>query len=602
MKGLFQLLKYVKPYKGYTALYLITTLLSSVFNIVSFAIIIPFLNILFDSNPDLSAKPELTLRNVKDYLYYQFGCIKAEYGAEQTLIYLCGALIIVFFLKNVQRYMSANFLTPVRSGIIYDIRKQVFEKTLKLPLSYFSEQKKGDLISRMSSDVLEVEWAIANSLTSIIREPITIISSLIVMFYISVKLSLFILIILPISGIIIGGIGSKLKRKSERGQKTVGEINTVVEETLSGFRIIKGFGLEKKVAQGFDNLNSRLRRLNNSMTRKRELSSPLTEFLASVVIAVVMFYGGNLVFNNEMEPATFIFYIVVFSQIIPPAKAISSSFYNIQKGAASLDRIEEILKEEEKIVNRNDAQNVDTINESIQFKNVSFQYNNEPVLKNINLEIPKGKTIALVGQSGAGKSTLVDLIPRFYEATSGEVLLDNTNIQNLKIEDLRNLMGIVPQHSILFNDTIAANIAISEDNIDMSRVIEAAKIANAYEFISQLPQGFDTNIGDSGSKLSGGQRQRIAIARAIYKNPPILILDEATSALDTESEKLLQDALVKVMKDKTSIVIAHRLSTIQHADLIVVMQDGEIVEKGTHNELLTAGGVYKKLCDLQSFR
>jgi subfamily B ATP-binding cassette protein MsbA len=375
-----------------------------------------------------------------------------------------------------------------------------------------------------------------------------------------------------------------------------------VEETLTGFRIIKGFGLEQKVSENFDKLNNSLRRLNNSMTRKRELSSPLTEFLASFVIAIVMFYGGNLVFNKELEPATFIFYIVVFSQIIPPAKAISTTFYNIQKGAASLDRIEEILNEDEKINNIANAEPIDSLNEYLEFKNVKFQYKDEPVLKNINLRIEKGKSVALVGQSGAGKSTLVDLLPRFYDVSEGVVNIDGKDIKSLKIEDLRNLMGIVPQHSILFNDSIAANIAISEDSIDMNRVIEAAKVANAYDFIMQFPDGFETNIGDSGSKLSGGQRQRIAIARAVYKNPPILILDEATSALDTESERLVQDALVKVMKGKTSIVIAHRLSTIQHSDEIIVMQDGEIVERGTHNNLIKENGVYQKLCELQSFR
>jgi len=491
----------------------------------------------------------------------------------------------------------------LRNGVVRDIRNKLNQKILSLQLSYFTEERKGDIISRMTSDVQEVETSVVRSLNNAIKAPITIIIYLIVLFTTSSFLTLFVLLLLPITGGVIGRIGKSLRRKSEKGQSQLGLILSYIEETLFGLRIIKAFNTENKIHQRFVDENNSYTRLMNRIWRRKDLAGPFSEFMATAVIVVIMWYGGSMVLSNEatMTPQTFIFYLVVFSQIIPPSKDLSTVYYNVQRGLASLDRIEVIVDANIKITEKTNAQPIKEFKENIEYKNVSFKYIEDYVLKDINLNIKKGQTVALVGQSASGKSTLVDLLPRFYDIKEGEIKIDRMNIQDLKILDLRNLMGIVSQESILFNDTIYNNIAFGMDTATEEEIIEAARVANAHEFILQTEHGYQTNIGDRGSKLSGGQRQRVSIARAVLKNPPIMILDEATSSLDTESEKLVQDALFKLMKNRTSIVIAHRLSTVRNADEICVLQEGKIVERGKHDELIALKGVYKKLYDLQSF-
>jgi subfamily B ATP-binding cassette protein MsbA len=483
------------------------------------------------------------------------------------------------------------------------MRNDIFNKLLILPLSFYSKQKKGDIIARITSDVQEIEYSIMNYLEMIVRDPITILAYLAFMISLSPKLSLFVLIILPVTGIIIGQIGKTLRRQSRVGQAHFAGLVATIEESVSGIRIIKAFNAIMYSLQKFMKQNAEYAHVLLWIYRRRDLSSPLSEFMSSAVIVVVLWFGGRMVLADSpaIQAADFIAYIVVFSQIIPPAKTFAQGFYAIQKGIASADRVFEILDAEEVIEEKPDAISITTFNNKVEYRNVGFQYENEPVLNRVNLTINKGKLIALVGESGGGKSTMVDLLPRFYDVTGGEILIDGINIKDCKINDLRGLMGIVSQESILFNDTIFNNIAFGTNNASESDVIAAAKIANAHEFIMQTENGYQTNIGDRGSKLSGGQRQRISIARAVLANPPILILDEATSSLDTESEKLVQNALANVMKDRTSVVIAHRLSTIQHADEIIVLKKGEIIERGTHAELIKIEGAYKRLQDMQSF-
>jgi subfamily B ATP-binding cassette protein MsbA len=499
--------------------------------------------------------------------------------------------------------LAKFFLASIRSGVVRDIREQVYKKILVLPLSFYSEEKKGDIISRITGDVQEVEWSIMNSLEMVFRDPISIVLSLVFMVTINAELTLFSFILLPISGLIIGKIGKSLKRTSSKLQIRMGELLSNVEETLGGLRIIKAFNAEKSANKGFQGINEIYRNTMLRMFRKRDLASPLSEFLGAVVMVILVWYGGKMVIDPAVDFSAeeFIGYIVLFSQLLNPAKSLSTAYYNIQKGAASTERIEMVLQAENNIKDQPTSLPINTFKDSIEYKNLSFAYEKTKVLKNINLKVSKGKTVALVGQSGGGKSTLVDLLPRFYDPVEGGIMIDGKDIRDYKIKDLRALMGIVSQRSILFNDTIFNNIALGVENPSREAVIEAAKIANAHEFIEKMPEGYETNIGDGGGKLSGGQQQRISIARAVLKNPPIMILDEATSALDTESEKLVQDALYKLMENRTSIVIAHRLSTIQHADEIIVMQDGEIVERGDHDNLIAQGGVYRKLTDLQAF-
>lgn len=612
MKNLFKILPFAVPYWGYALLNILFNLLSVAFSLVSFVIFIPVLEILFKLTPVVEAPPEgfrLSVEmfqntgQLKEYFYWQIGQTIGQYGQLQALLYISLVIVGLFFLKNLFRYLAMFFLAPLRNGVVRDLRNSLYYRVLILPLAYYTEQRKGDLMSRVTADVSEVEWSIMSSLEMVFREPITIISYLITMFVISPQLTGFVLVLLPLSALLIGQIGKSLKRTSQKGQKRMGYLLSIIEETISGLRIIKAFNAIDASKRSFEKVNNDYFRLMNRLYRKRDLASPLSEFLGVLVIVVVLWFGGRLVLSpgSSMNAAVFLTYVGIFSQILVPAKAITQAWYNINKGAASVERIRQVLDADEVIIEKPDAISVTGFEKEIEYRNVTFRYEKEDVLKRINLTIPKGKTIALVGPSGGGKSTLSDLLPRFYDCTEGELLLDGVNVKDYRIDGLRGLMGIVSQETILFNDTVANNIALGIENADMQSVEQAARIANAHEFIMQLPLGYQTIIGDRGIKLSGGQRQRLSIARAVLKNPPIMILDEATSALDTESERLVQEALENLMRNRTSLVIAHRLSTIQFADEIVVLQQGEIVERGTHASLIAHNGVYKRLCDLQSF-
>jgi len=605
MKGFGKILKYMIPYWGEGVSSVLLSLLSTIFSLFSFTMVIPFLGILFDNQPLVENPVEFAFNAeaIKEYFYYFLSQIIINNGAREALLLVSILVVIFVFFKTVLQYGSNYVMAPLRNGVVRDIRNKLNEKILELQLSYFTEERKGDLISRMTSDVQEVEVSVVRSLNNAIKAPITMIVYLVVLFMMSPFLSFFVLILLPISGAVIGRIGKSLRRKSVKGQSKLGLILSYIEETLFGLRIIKAFNSEKKINQRFVDENNSYTRLMNKIWRRKDLAGPFSEFMATIVIIIIMWYGGSMVLNQNfsMLPQTFIAYLVIFSQIIPPSKDLSTAYYNLQRGLASLDRINEILEADTTINEKPNAISINDFTDKVEYKNLSFKYIEDYVLKNVNLKIEKGKTVALVGQSGSGKSTLVDLLPRFYDVHEGEILIDGNNIRDLKVKDLRNLMGIVSQESILFNDTIYNNIAFGMESANEEQIIEAAKVANAHEFILQTENGYQTNIGDRGSKLSGGQRQRISIARAVLKNPPILILDEATSALDTESEKLVQDALFKLMKNRTSIVIAHRLSTIRDANEICVMHEGEIVERGQHNDLLKKQGVYKKLHDLQIF-
>lgn len=605
MKSLLKIVKYIVPYKSLAFLSVFSNILHVIFNLLSILAFIPFLQVLISEPVALTEPPtfELSSDYVEKLYLYEMSPYISEHGKEGALLFCCIIVGILFFLKNLFRYLAKFFLASIRSGVVRDIRSNVYQKILALPLSFYSEEKKGDIISRITGDVQEIEWSIMNSLEMVFRDPIAIVLSLLFMITMNAELTLFAFILLPISGLIIGQIGKSLKRTSAKLQVRMGELLSNVEETLTGLRILKAFNAEDSSEKKFRGINEIYRNTMLRMFRKRDLASPLSEFLGALVMVTLVWYGGKMAIDPEIEFSgpEFLAYIGLFFQLLSPAKSLSTAYYNIQKGAASTERIDKVLEAENKIQDKESATSVQEFKQSITYKNLSFAYEDAKVLKGINLEIEKGKTIALVGQSGGGKSTMVDLLPRFYDPIEGGIFLDGKDIRDYKIKDLRNLMGIVSQRSILFNDTIFNNIALGIENPDREAVIEAAKIANAHEFIESLPHGYDTNIGDGGGKLSGGQQQRISIARAVLKNPPIMILDEATSALDTESEKLVQDALYKLMENRTSIVIAHRLSTIQHADEIIVMQDGEIVERGNHDNLITQDGVYKKLTDLQAF-
>jgi len=607
VKNYFRLLRYVKSYKGYALLNILFNMLSVIFSLVSLTMVIPFLNVLFSQATEFHQEPwSLSPKALfANFNYYLSQYISAN-GKMEALILICILVIVLFFLKNFFRYLAMYFIAPIRNGVVRDLRNGMYEKVLYLPLSYFSDERKGDLISRMTSDVQEIEWSIMQSLEVVFREPLTILLFLGTMITISPQLSIFVFVLLPIAGLLIGQIGKSLRRTSAKSQAKMGVLLSTIEETLSGMRIIKAFTSELFSMEKFGKINDEYRRLMTRLYRKRDLSSPLSEFLGAIVMVVVIYFGGKLVLDgsSRLEPAMFIAFIVIFSQLIPPAKSFTEAYSNVQRGLASVDRINKILDAEVTIRDKEHALQISDFNHTVEYRDVSFAYHKGGtgwVLHNVNLKIEKGKTIALVGQSGSGKTTLADLLPRFYDLEEGEILIDGENIKDYRLADLRGLMGIVTQESILFNDTVLNNIAFGMPNIKEEDVIAAAKIANAHDFIMQMPEGYQTNIGDRGGKMSGGQRQRISIARAVLKNPPILILDEATSALDTESERLVQDALTQLMKNRTTLVIAHRLSTIQHADEIIVMQKGEILERGKHAELLQSGGVYKKLYDLQTF-
>ncbi len=606
MKNLFNILAYLKSYLGYASLNILFNILSVFFNLFSLTMVVPFLQILFDKTKLVYEAPPLTLKteSIVANFNYVISRIIIEKGEINALMFISLMVVVLFFLKNLCRYFGMFFLSPVRNGVIMDIRNDIYKRILILPLAFFTEQKKGDIISRITNDVMNIEWSIMSSLEMIFREPLTIIVFLITLIIISPTLTIFVVVLLPVTGFLIAQIGKSLKRTSAKSQKKLGVILSIVEETISGLRIIKAFNAIDTADKKFREQNNLLTKIMIRLFRKRDLASPLSEFLSTLVLVVIMWFGGRLVLseNSSLDATVFIFYVVIFSQLIMPAKAFAEAFYNVQKGVASAERIREIIDAEEVIVEKPNALKKSDFTTSIEYLNVNFTYDKEPVLKDINLKINKGRMIALVGPSGGGKSTMVDLLPRFYDCVSGEIKIDNVLIKDVRIDNLRGLMGIVTQETILFNDTVFNNIAFGMENVTREKVIEAARVANAHGFIETMPNGYETNIGDRGVKLSGGQRQRISIARAVLKNPPIMILDEATSSLDTESERLVQDALFKLMRNRTSVVIAHRLSTIKNADEIIVLEKGEIVERGTHKELIAMNGVYKKLHDMQSFQ
>lgn len=567
---------------------------------------IPFLGILFDTQELVRELPEFefSAHSIQTHFYYFLSWIIIEYGKSSALLIVCAIVVMMTFFKTFFKYFADFFMTNIRIGLVKDIRDDIFKKLIDLPLSYYSESKKGDIMSRMSSDVNEVEISIMSSIEILFREPFTIIIFLGTLFFISPGLTIFALVLLPLSALIIGRIGKNLRKTSMKGMRRMGALSSIVEETISGLKIIKAFNAENKVFNRFKSTNSFYSKLMISVNRRRYLASPLSEMLGTIVMVIIMFYGGSMVLENkgELTSQSFIGYLIIFSQIISPAKAFSMAFYNVQKGVASIERIEEILNTPNVIEEIENPLEIKDFKADIEFRNVSFKYEKEYVLKNINLKIEKGKSVAIVGQSGSGKSTLVDLIPRFYDVIEGDILIDGISIKNYKIKDLRKLMGNVSQEAVLFNDTFFNNIAFGINEANIDEVIDAAKVANAHNFIMETKNDYYTSIGDRGGKLSGGERQRISIARAVLKNPPILIMDEATSSLDSESEKLVQEALIKLLQNRTSIIIAHRLSTIQHVDKIVVIQNGEIVETGKHFELLEKNGAYRRLHDFQLIR
>jgi subfamily B ATP-binding cassette protein MsbA len=612
MKRISQLLHYLKPYGSNAIMNVVFNIFSILFSLASFAMLIPFLRILFDEKNDAASYPNpgaitMSVANWIEQYNFFLSRIIADHGKITALSVVCISVVIVFFFKNFFRWLAIYFLAPIRNGISRDVRNDLYDKVLQLPLSYYSNERKGDIIARITSDVQEVEYSIFSMLESMIKDPIEMISYIAVMIFYSPKLTLMAFIVLPISGLVIALVGKSLKRWGKKGFGKYGELVSMIEETLGGIKIIKGFNAEGYVKKHFHNNNQEMFELNNKIIRLRDLSSPMSEFLGISAVMMVLYLGGSMVLQHKMDlaPETFITFILIFSQLINPAKSFSNSFFNIQKGMAAAERINYVLHAENKITDASNPTVFNSFSQSVEYRNVSFAYNNyddAKVLNNINVKIEKGKMFALVGPSGSGKTTMADLLPRFWDVPEGEILIDGINIKNMSLHDLRKQIGIVSQEAILFNDTVFNNIAFGIENISEADVINAAKVANAHEFIEKMENGYQTNIGDRGSKLSGGQRQRLTIARAVLKNPPILILDEATSALDTESEKLVQEALFKLMQNRTSIVIAHRLSTIQSADEILVMQKGNIVERGNHQHLMTLeNGVYKKLVDLQAF-
>jgi len=603
--------RFIPPYKKYVFLSLLFNLLSTVFSLFSFAAIIPILGMLFKTEKAIKVYQiwnwndslKVIVAGIKNNLSYSVQQFIETIGPSMALLYLGVFLIVMTAFKVGSSYLGSYFMIPIRTGVLRDLRNQLYRKIISLPIGFFTAERKGDIMSRMTGDVVEVESSIMSSLDMMFKNPITILFYLGVMFAMSWELTLFVLVLLPFSGWLIGKIGKSLKKRSTLGQEQTGELLSQIEETLGGLRVIKAFNAEHKLEARFGALNEKLRRTFMRLNRRYDLAHPVSELLGTVVIAILLWFGGVLILGNKssIDAAEFIYYIVIFYSIIAPAKDLSKASYSIQKGLASLERVDKILMSESTIKEPENAQTMKPFSDKIEFRNLSFRYETDWVLQDINVVVPKGKTVALVGQSGSGKSTLVDLLPRYYDPVKGEILMDGVNIKNFKAYDLRSQMGNVNQEAILFNDTFFNNIAFGVENATQEQVIEAAKIANAHEFIMATENGYDSTIGDRGSKLSGGQRQRVSIARAILKNPPILILDEATSALDTESEKMVQEALENLMLNRTTLVVAHRLSTIKRADEICVLHEGKIVERGKHDELIALDGYYKRLCDMQSF-
>lgn len=592
--------RYIAPYKWQAIRNVLFNILSAFFALFTYTLVGPFLNVLFKRVATYPEPGEFVfsfdyLSSAGKYYFYSF---VDNHGEIISLLVVCGIVIIASLLKNGFVFLANSNMAFLRAGTIRDLRRKMYEKILRLPLSFLSDARKGDVMTRISNDVQEIELSVMSSLTMIFRDPLYIIIFIIYLLTTSLQLTLFALIMMPLSGWLIGKASRTLKSASFAGQQSLGRLLSVVEESLSGLRIIKGFNAEAKMQAQFNETNDRYSKIFKRVARKAYLASPLSEFLATIVVMVLMFFGARLALSGtgNMTPDRLITFIVIFSQIIPPAKNITTAYFNIQKGMASIDRLNEVLEADEKIIEKPDAISVTGFKESVEFRNVWFSYNSEPVLKDISFTVKKGQTVAIVGKSGGGKSTLVDLLPRFMDVDRGSILIDGVDIREMKIRDLRDLMGIVSQQPILFNNSFKENIAFGMESYSIEKVENAARIAHAHEFIMETEAGYDNNVGESGGKLSGGQKQRISIARAIMANPPILILDEATSALDTESERYVQDAIIRLMENRTSIVIAHRLSTIHHADYIIVIDEGSIVERGTHDELIKIeNGLYRKL-------
>ena len=610
MKSLRTIFKYIKKYPGLVVTYFGFNVLSAVFGVISLGLLSPFLMLIFKQGDAFKAVSGTgffsRINPVNHFKEWVYSILNGPGGNIKALMIICLVVFASILLKNIFAYLSMYFLNPIRNHILNDMRSNMYGKILQLPIGYFSEQRKGDIMSKLSNDLNDVEVSTISVLESIFREPITIILFFIYMVLLSPQLTLFLVIFLPVAGLILGRIGRSLKKENKQVLQQFGRIFSTIEETLGGIRIIKAFNAEKKMQAKFENENDAMYHLKNKANRRRDLASPVSEALGVTAVLCILGYGGRLVLSGDpsftLNAGDFLAYIAIFTQLIQPLKALSSASYNVQKGAASIERIESMINEEVSIKEIANPKHLEAFTHSVEFRNVSFSYGDVVILKNINLVIEKGRTVALVGSSGAGKSTLADLVPRFIDAGEGEVLIDGINIKDYTLHSIRSQMGIVTQEAILFNDTIANNIALAKDNAGKEEIIQAAIIANAAKFIETKEQGYETNIGDRGLKLSGGERQRVTIARAVLKNPPILILDEATSSLDTESERLVQDAINHLMNNRTSIVIAHRLSTIRHADEIVVLQKGEIVERGTHDSLIANNGFYKRLVDMQEVK
>jgi subfamily B ATP-binding cassette protein MsbA len=600
------LLRYIAPYKLQATKNILFNILSAFFALFTYTMVAPFLKLLFEKVNEVQEPGEFvfTFKYIVAFVKFHFYTFVDAHGVQYTLLLVCGIVIIASLLKNGFVYLANSNMAFIRAGTVRDLRKKIYDKVLRLPLSYFSDARRGDVMTRVSNDVQEIELSVMSSLTVMFRDPINIIIFLGYLMATSFQLTMFALVLMPLSGWLIGKASKTLKSSSFAGQQSLGRLLSVVEESLTGLRIIKGFNAETKMQSQFGDANEKYARIFKKVTRKAYLASPLSEFLSTIVLMMVMYFGATLALKEtgNMTPFELIAFIAVFSQIIPPAKNITTGYFMIQKGMGSIDRLNQILDADEKIVEKPDAIPIKGFDESIEFRNVWFAYNSEPVLKDISFRVKKGETVAIVGKSGGGKSTLVDLIPRFMDIDKGTILIDGIDIRDMKIRDLRALMGIVSQQPILFNTTFTENIAFGMDSYSVEEVKNAAMIAHAHEFITETELGYENNVGESGTKLSGGQKQRISIARAVMANPPILILDEATSALDTESERYVQDAMEKLMKNRTSIVIAHRLSTIQNANFIIVIEDGRIVESGTHEELIRIeNGAYRKLYSYQAF-